>query len=158
MSTRSAAVTDPAIAAFVEQIAAGTNVAADSVAGLILRLVTRVGRLEKTVSEQGSKLDKLAQKPKPAHAQSSVRARRPAPMDHGVVKTGIDVATGAPVRLETKASRPRGRPTGRRDATPRARRWHRKPDGRAVHRREDIEDLGSLAVADVPTLDPEWDR
>ena len=150
MSTRSAAVTDPAIAAFVEQIAAGTNVAADSVAGLILRLVTRVGRLEKTVSEQGSKLDKLARKPWPAKPARTASAR--------VVETGIDVATGAPVRLETKASRPRGRPAGRRDATPRARRWHRKPDGRAVHRREDIEDLGSLAVADVPTLDPEWDR
>ena len=150
MSTRSAAVTDPAIAAFVEQIAAGTNVAADSVAGLILRLVTRVGRLEKTVSEQGSKLDKLARKPWPAKPARTASAR--------VVETGIDVATGAPVRLETKASRPRGRPTGRRDATPRARRWHRKPDGRAVHRREDIEDLGRLVAADVPTLDPEWDR
>jgi len=79
-------------------------------------------------------------------------------MDHGVVKTGIDVATGAPVRLEAQASRSRGRPTGRRDATPRARRRHRKPDGRALHHREDIEDFGGLAAADVPTLDAEWDR
>jgi len=151
MSTRSAA-TDPALARFIEQITDGNNAAADSVAGLILRLVGRVGRLEKTVSDQGSKLDKLARKPPPA-----VRARNPVPMDHRV-KTGIDAATGSPVRFETKDSRPRGRPPGRRDATPRARRGYRKLDGRALHHREDVEDFGGFTTADVPTLDPEWDR
>ena len=138
MSTRSAAVTDPAIAAFVEQIAAGTNVAADSVAGLILRLVTRVGRLEKTVSEQGSKLDKLARQPR-----SAVRART---HDSRVVETGVDV-DGHPVRLEERVGRPVGRPKGRRDTHQRQRRG-----ARVVH-----PEFDELRTAGVSLLDPDFD-
>ena len=117
MSTRSAAVPDPALARFIEQLTDGSNAAADSVAGLILRLVGRVGRLEQTVSDQGSKLDKLAKQPRPAGQARTDDSR--------VVKTGIDV-DGRPVRIEERVPRPVGRPKGRKDDVPRRRRYPHK--------------------------------
>ena len=120
MSTRSAAATDPALAHFIEQVTNGSNAAADSVAGLTLRLVGRVGRLEQTVSDQGSKLDKLARQPRPAG-----RARA---QDSRVVKSGVDV-DGHPVRIEERVPRPVGRPKGRRDTYQR----HRRPPSEAHH-------------------------
>jgi len=134
MSTR-LAVTDPALARFIEQITDGSNAAADSVAGLILRLVGRVGRLEQTVSDQGSKLDKLARQPR-----SAVRART---HDSRVVETGVDV-DGHPVRIEERVRRPIGRPKGRKDDVPRRRGHLRKaePESRP---------------AELGLLDPDWD-
>jgi hypothetical protein len=135
---------DPHLVRFVEQVSAGANAAADSVAGLLLRLLGRVGSLEKAVQAQASKLDELARQPKPARVRTH---------DAAVVKveTGIDMA-GAPVRHEIRVRRPRGRPAGHRDAVPRVRRWRHKPDGRDLHHQED------LAAVAVPMLDPDWDR
>jgi len=138
MSTRSAAATDPALAHFIEQVTNGSNAAADSVAGLILRLVGRVGRLEQTVFEQASKLDKLAQQPRAAG-----RARTD---DSRVVKSGVDV-DGHPVRIEERVRRPVGRPKGRRDAY---RRQRRGP--RVVH-----PEFDELRTAEAGLLDPDFD-
>ena len=100
-------VADPVVAQFIERVAAGTNAAADSVAGLVLRLVGRVGALEKTVEAQAAELkrvDKLARaKPKLPRTPPPVR-----------LETGVDVY-GDPVRIEHKIRRPRGRPKGSRD-------------------------------------------
>src|SRR6516225_1359946 len=107
-------VTDPVIAQFVERVAAGANAAADSVAGLVLRLVGRVGALEKTVEAQGVRLkqvDKLA------------RAKlAPVVVPLTPIMTGIDTATGAAVRVMPKRSR--GRPRGSLDS------YKRPPRGR----------------------------
>jgi hypothetical protein len=105
-------VTDPIIARFVEDVAAGANAAADSVAGLVLRLVGRVTTLEQRLETQDgkiAKIDKLARQPRPA--------RTPPPT---LVETGIDVY-GDPVRIEHRIKRPRGRPKGARDRFPRSR-------------------------------------
>jgi hypothetical protein len=140
MSTRSAAVTDPAILRFVEQVSAGTNTAADSTAGLILRLLARVSRLEQAV-------EVLRKQPK---STMRARAHDSAPQTR-IIETGIDF-DGHPVRIEERIRRPRGRPSGSRDQAPRARRrWNRKPEGA-----EDIEDFGGLAASDA-LLDPDFD-
>jgi len=136
MSTRSAAVTDPALARFIEQVTDGSNAAADSVAGLILRLVGRVSHLEKTVSDQASKLDKLAK-----HPQSSARAKTYDSRPTKIVETGVDM-DGHPVRLEERVRRPVGRPKGRRDTHQR----HRRPPSEVHHE-----------PAELGLLDPDWD-
>ena len=103
-------VADPVVAQFIERVAAGANAAADSVAGLVLRLVGRVTTLEQRLETQDgkiAKIDKLARQPK--------LARTPPPT---LVKTGIDM-DGNPVRIEHKIRRPRGRPKGARDRYPR---------------------------------------
>ena len=141
MSTRSAAVADPALARFIEQITDGSNAAADSVAGLILRLVGRVGRLEQTVSDQGSKLDKLAKHPQPAG-----RAKTHDSRSTRIVATGVDM-DGHPVRIEERVRRPVGRPKGRRDTHQRQRRG-----ARVVH-----PELEELRTAGVSLLDPDFD-
>ena len=138
---RSSVVTDPAIIAFIEQVSAGTNASADSTAGLILRLLSRVSRLEQAV-------EVLRKQPKPA---MRARTHDSAPPTR-IIETGIDF-DGNPVRIEERIRRPRGRPAGSRDQVPRARRrWDRKPEGA-----EDIENLESLAASDA-LLDPNRDR
>jgi len=107
-------IADPVIAQFVERVAAGANAAADSVAGLVLRLVGRVGALEKTVEAQGVRLkqvDKLAR-----------TKLAPVVVPLTPIMTGIDTATGAPVRVMPKRSR--GRPLGSRDRIQRSSRRH----------------------------------
>ena len=138
---RSSVVTDPGIIAFIEQVSAGTNAAADSTAGLLLRLLNRVARLERAV-------EALKQPKPPARA----RTHDSAPTH--VIKTGVDFLDGGPnpVRIEQRVARPRGRPSGSRDQVPRVRRWPRKPEGE-----EDVEDLGGLAASDA-LLDPARDR
>jgi hypothetical protein len=136
---RSSAVVDPAIAAFIEQIGTGTNAAADSTAGLILRLLARVSRLERAV-------EVLRKQPKPTMRAKTYDG---APQTR-IIETGIDF-DGHPVRIEERVRRPRGRPSGARDHAPRARR--RKPEGAALFHREDIEGL-----VEPPVLDPDWDR
>jgi hypothetical protein len=100
-------ITDPLIARFVEDVAAGANAAADSVAGLVLRLVGRVTTLEQRLETQDgkiAKIDKLArQQPKLPRSLPPVR-----------LETGIDM-DGNPVRIEHRIKRPRGRPKGARD-------------------------------------------
>jgi hypothetical protein len=142
-------VVDPHLIRFVEQVSAGANAAADSIAGLLLRLLGRVGSLEKTVQAQASKLDELARQPKPARARTH---------DGAAVKveTGVDMA-GNPVRHEIPVKRPRGRPAGHRDAAPRVRRWRHKPEGRGLYHREDLEAVGGLVAVELPVLDPDWD-
>ena len=126
---------DPAIIAFVEQVAAGANAAADSTAGLLLRLLSRVSRLEQAV-------EVLRKQSKPA---MRARTHDSAPPTR-IIETGIDF-DGNPVRIEERIRRPRGRPAGSRDHAPRARR--RRPEGSALFHREDIEDLGGLAASDA---------
>jgi len=107
-------IADPVIAQFVERVAAGANAAADSVAGLVLRLVGRVGALEKTVEAQGVRLkqvDKLAR-----------TKLAPVVVPLTPIMTGIDTATGAAVRVMPKRSR--GRPLGSRDRIQRSSRRH----------------------------------
>jgi hypothetical protein len=97
-------VTDPAVIRFIETVNNGVDTAADSIAGLVLRLVGRVSTLEKAVEAQAARLkqvDKLA------------RARRAPVAPLAPIMTGIDVATGAPIRVQPKRSR--GRPLGSRD-------------------------------------------
>jgi hypothetical protein len=131
---------DPAIARFVEQINAGANAAADSVAGLILRLVTRVGALEKTVTAQASKLETLSKQPKPRGSPVRARTHDAAPVTR--IETGVD-AFGNPVRHEIQVRRSRGRPKGSRDS------YQRPP--RAPH---------NLVEAELSStyIDPDWDR
>jgi hypothetical protein len=144
----SSATVDPAIAGFVARLGAVPNIAADSVAGLILRLLARVSRLEQAVQQHGKKLEALAKQPKPT---TRARTHDAAPQTR-IVETGIDF-DGNPVRIEERIRRPRGRPAGSRDQVPRARRrWDRKPEGA-----EDIENLESLAASDA-LLDPNRDR
>jgi hypothetical protein len=125
-------VTDPAVAHFVERVSNGVDSAADSIAGLMMRLVGRISRLELKVETQDgkiAKIDKLA-RAKPV--------RKPPPT---VVETGIDVRDYTPVRIEHKVKRPRGRPKGARDSYLRPRR--------------------SGIAAPAPSshiLDPDWDR
>ena len=133
MSTRSAAATDPALAHFIEQVTNGSNAAADSVAGLTLRLVGRVGRLEQAVTKQAGKLDKLARKP-------AVRAKNYDSRPTRIVETGVhgwrpgaDRRAGPP---------PLGRPKGRRDTH----RRHRRPPAEVHHE-----------PAELGLLDPDWD-
>jgi hypothetical protein len=127
------AVTDPVIARFVEDVAAGANAAADSVAGLVLRLVGRVTTLEQRLETQDGKIariDKLARQPK--------LPRNPPPVR---LETGIDM-DGNPVRIEHRIKRPRGRPKGARD------RYQRQSR--------------QLGIMDPPParhiVDPDWDR
>jgi hypothetical protein len=129
---------DPAIIAFVEQVAAGANAAADSTAGLLLRLLSRVSRLEQAV-------EVLRKQSKPA-----MRARTHDAAPQTIIKTGLDVF-GVPEVIRERVARPRGRPSGSRDLVPRTRRWPRKPEGE-----EGVEDLGRFAASDA-LLDPSWD-
>jgi hypothetical protein len=126
-------IADPVIAQFVERVAVGTNAAADSVAGLVLRLVGRVGALERKVEAQSSqiaKIDKLARaKPAPVVALAPIM-------------TGVDTATGAAVRIMPKRSR--GRPPGSKDR-------HQRPP-RARH--HDIE----AEISSNHILDDDWDH
>jgi hypothetical protein len=125
---------DPALVHFVEQVGEGAGSIADSVAGLLLRLLARVASLEKTTQAQASKLDALTQPPKPKRAKTHDAAT--------VIKSGID-AFGDPVRLEERIRRPRGRPAGSRDSYQR----HRPP--RSPHNLE----------AELTTyVDPDWDQ
>jgi hypothetical protein len=94
----SSVITDPAIAQFVERVAAGTNAAADSVAGLVLRLAGRVGALERKVEAQSNQIAKIGK----------LARAKPAPVvSLAPIMTGIDTATGAAVRIEPKRSRGR---------------------------------------------------
>jgi hypothetical protein len=106
-------IADPVVAQFIERVAAGTNAAADSVAGLVLRLVGRVGALERKVEAQSSQIAKI---------DKLVRAK-PAPIvPVAPIMTGVDVETGAAVRIMPKRSV--GRPLGSRDRRPRPSRRH----------------------------------
>jgi hypothetical protein len=124
-------VADPAVLKFVESVAAGANAAADSVAGLVLRLVGRVGALEKTVKEQATKIEKIG---KLAQAKSAPIAQLAPTM------TGVDVETGAPVRIMPR--RPRGRPIGSRDT-------HKRPS----RRRHNLQ-----AEVSNNLIDDDWDH
>jgi hypothetical protein len=99
-------VTDPAVAQFVERVSNGVDSAADSIAGLMMRLVGRVANLERKLATQDSRIDKLARQPKPVRKPPSVR----------VVESGIDVRDGGPVYIEQRIRRSRGRPKGSRDS------------------------------------------
>jgi hypothetical protein len=131
---------DPHLIRFVEQVSEGTSAAADSVAGLILRLVTRVGNLEKAVTAQASKLETLGKQPRGTPARAKVHDHRP---QMRTVESGLDMH-GDPVRIEERVRRPRGRPAGSRDSYQR----HRPP--RAPHNLE--AELSSAYV------DPDWDQ
>jgi hypothetical protein len=120
------AAADPAVARFVEQVSAGTNAAGDRVAGLLLRLLSRVGALEKAVAAQGIKLDNLAMMPRQVH-----RGVKTTDAALGTIETGIDIRDGSPARKEPK--RPRGRPLGRKDSHPR-----RKLHSRDLFQHEDL--------------------
>jgi hypothetical protein len=126
-------VTDPLIARFVEDVAAGANAAADSVAGLVLRLVGRVTNLEQRLETQDGKIariDKLARQPRLPRTPPPVR----------VVESGVDARDGGPVYIEQRVKRPRGRPKGARD------RFQRRRPG---------------IVPPPPArhiVDPDWDR
>jgi hypothetical protein len=122
---------DPVVRSFVEAVnhedAATTT---DTVGGLFLRLINRVGALEKTVEQQAVKLkqvDKLARQPRPVRNPPPVR-----------LETGVDVY-GDPVRIEHKIRRPRGRPKGARDRYPRRTGIVSPPPARHI-------------------VDPDWDR
>ena len=107
-------IADPAVVKFIETVGNGASAAADSVAGLVLRLVGRVGALEKAVEAQGVKLkqvDKLAR-----------TKLAPVVVPLTPIMTGVDTATGAPVRIMPKRSR--GRPRGSLDT------YKRPPRGR----------------------------
>ena len=83
-------IADPAVVKFIETVGNGASAAADSVAGLVLRLVGRVGALEKTVEAQGVRLkqiDKLAR-----------TKLAPVVVPLTPIMTGVDTATGAAVR------------------------------------------------------------
>jgi hypothetical protein len=99
-----ASVVDPAVLSFVERISAGSAGLADSVSALLLRLAFRTSKLERAVEQQAKRLQQLAKQPKPIVP----------------ILTGVDVATGAAVRIEPK--RPRGRPLGSRDTHKRSSR------------------------------------
>jgi hypothetical protein len=124
-------VTDPAVAQFVERVSNGVDSAADSIAGLMMRLVSRISRLELKVETQDgkiAKIDKLARQPRPV--------RKPPPVR---LETGVDM-DGNPVRIEHRIKRPRGRPKGARDRFQR-RRAGIVPPPPARH-----------------IVDPDWDR
>jgi hypothetical protein len=107
-------VVDPAIITFIEQVNAGTNAAADSTAGLLLRLLGRIGKLEKTVETQGAMLEKVRKQP-------AMRAKTHDSAPAYITKTGVD-CYGVPEVIEQRVRRPKGRPRGARDGQPRARR------------------------------------
>jgi hypothetical protein len=133
--------TDKAVLSFVTRLSDGPNVAADSVAGLVLRLLGRVGRLEQAVQQHDKKFEALAKQP-------AMRARTHDAAPQTIVKSGID-CYGVPEVITERVRRPKGRPPGARDHTPRARR---KP---AVAFK-DIETqlIGPLAAQ---LLDPDFD-
>jgi hypothetical protein len=124
-------IADPAVITFVEKVSAGTAGLADSVAALLLKLAFRVSCLERAAEEQAAKLkqvDKLARaKPVPVVPLTPIM-------------TGVDVATGAPVRIEPKRSR--GRPLGSRDRYQRPSRRHHNLQ----------------AEVSSPLLDDDWDH
>jgi hypothetical protein len=92
----------------------------------LLRLAFRVSNLERAVELQTKKLQQLAKQPKPAPVVP--------------IMTGIDAATGAPVRIEPKRSR--GRPLGSRDT-------HKRPS----RRRHNLE-----AEVSSDLIDGDWDH
>ena len=103
------ATIDPAVSAFVEKISASTEGLADSIAALLLKLAVRVSSLERVTEQQAQKLERLAKRPQPAPI-----------VPLAPIMTGIDVASGAPVRIEP--TRSRGRPPGSKDRYDRPRR------------------------------------
>jgi hypothetical protein len=126
-------VVDPVVRSFVEAVNhEGVATTTDTVGGLFLRLINRVGVLERKVEAQSSqiaKIDKLARaKPAPVAALAPVM-------------TGVDVATGAPVRILPR--RPRGRPAGSRDTY--------KRTSRARHHNLEAEVSSNL-------IDGDWDH
>jgi hypothetical protein len=120
------AIADPAVCAFVERITASAAAVPDAIAALLLRLAFRVSNLERAVELQTKKLQQLAKQPKSAPVVP--------------IMTGIDTATGAPVRVLPKRSR--GRPPGSRDT-------YRRPS-RARHNLE--------AEVSSNYVDPDWDN
>jgi hypothetical protein len=129
----SSVITDPAVIRFIETVSNGADTVADSIAGIVVRLLGRVTSLERKLETQDSKIariDKLARQPK--------LPRNPPPVR---LETGVDVY-GDPVRHEIKIRRPRGRPKGSRD------RYQRQ--------------TRQLGVMDPPParhiVDPDWDR
>jgi hypothetical protein len=132
---------DQAVLAFVTRLSDGPNIAADSIAGLVLRLLGRVGRLEQAVQQHGKKLEALAKQPVRTRTHDTPQTR--------VLESGIDF-DGNRVTIEERIRRPRGRPSGARDHAPRARR--RKPEGAELFHREDLEHLAE------PVRDLEWDH
>jgi hypothetical protein len=125
-------IADPAVVKFIETVGNGASAAADSVAGLVLRLVGRVGALEKTVEAQGVRLkqiDKLAR-----------TKLAPVVVPLTPIMTGVDTATGAAVRVMPKRSR--GRPRGSLDT------YKRSPRGR-YHEQQ--------AEVSSNYVDPGWD-
>jgi hypothetical protein len=124
------AITDPAVSDFVTKITASAAAVPDAIAALILRLAYRVSCLERTAEQQAKKLQQLAKQPKPAPVAALVR-----------VMTGVDTATGAPVRIEPR--RPRGRPLGSRDTHKRL--------SRARHHNLEAEVSSNL-------IDGDWDH
>jgi hypothetical protein len=106
-------VVDPAVVKFIETVSNGADTVADSIAGIVVRLLGRVTSLERKLETQDSKIakiDKLAR-------QQPKLPRNPPPVR---LETGIDM-DGHPVRHEIKIRRPRGRPKGARDRFPRSR-------------------------------------
>jgi hypothetical protein len=119
---------DAAISRLLDAIGSGVT-ARDATGNLLLRLCNRVGALEKLTAQQGKTIDRLAKEPRVPW--SVPPAEKP--------MTGIDAASGAPVKIEPR--RAVGRPPGRRDSRPR-RTTGRKLVGSMLYHREDLEGFG----------------
>jgi hypothetical protein len=101
---------DPVVRSFVEAVNhEGAATTADTVGGLFLRLINRVGALEKTVEAQATRIERVA---KLARQQKPVRAPSPT----RVVESGVDTRDGGPVYIEQRVRRSRGRPKGVKDS------------------------------------------
>jgi hypothetical protein len=127
------AVADAAIQQFVAKITASAGAVPDALAGLLLKLCARVASLERTTKAQALELDKLRKMPRLPAAMLEAATPK--------VKTGIDVATGAAVRIEPR--RGRGRPQGRKDARPRAPRT-KLVGGPALSFRDDFREVSPI--------------
>jgi hypothetical protein len=111
---------DPAIARVINAIGEGAT-ASDSIAGLLLRVLHRVTSLETVARQVDRRLDLLEKNPRVPWSMAEPVTR---------ALTGIDTATGSPVRIEPR--RPVGRPQGRRDSR------KRKPRGSELFHKEDL--------------------
>jgi hypothetical protein len=118
---------DPGIARVIKAIGEGVT-ASDSIASLVLKILNRVNSLETIARQSNRRLDLLEKIPR--SSWTTLAPATPKPM------TGIDVATGAPVRIEPTIHRPVGRPKGKRDST------KRRPRNALFHQEDVLLDRG----------------